>query len=89
MLHENRVKKTPEEIKKARAMRIKETAKEVLPNLLAAGYHNVSSIIKASSLEDQIIIKRGLCMAASELAIMAGAAFEDQWKKKKGEFMAD
>jgi hypothetical protein len=88
-LQENKQRKTPEEIKKARALKIKEHAKAMLPSLLNAGYQNIVPALRSASNEDQVIIKRGLCSAASSLSILAAAEFEEAWSKEKGKFLAD
>ena len=89
-LAENKTPRTPEDIKKAKAARIKEHAKVMLANIIAVGYPNVVGLLKAApSEEDQRAIKKGLCSSASVLAILAASEFEDAWKKGKGEFLAD
>lgn len=85
-------KRTPEEIKKARAAAIKESAYNIYPQmaLLGLSLPKVISDMQATpDPEARRAIKRQVLDAAAENSVMAAVAFEEHWRKAKGAFLND
>ena len=85
-------KRTPEEVKKARAAAIKESAYNLFPQMALLGLSQpkvVNDISTTSDPEGRRAIKRQVLSLAAENSILAAVAFEDHWKKARGQFLAD
>lgn len=93
MLKSNKIEKTPEDKKKARAKRIQDHAKEIIPLMLASVYPAIRKDLEVAISTQNIEMARsiksqafdGVCHSCIDLAI----SWEKTWKKRKGEFMAD
>lgn len=92
-LRENKVKKTPEEIKKARAARIKAHAEQILAGGLGSMLSTPGTIAQINSFgdnhEQRVAYLKIKSQQFSEVAINAAVEFEAEWKKKKGQFLHD
>jgi len=92
-LKENKIKKTPEQLKKLRAARIKAHAENIFAGGLGAMLSTPGTIAQLNSFgenhEQRLAYLRIKAQAFSEVAINAATEFESEWKKKKGAFLHD
>ncbi len=90
-LQENKVKKTPEEIKKARALRIRDRAATIYPSLLIMSYDKLCKAVKVVGGDPEMIRATWQedCQMAAAQAIEASVKFNETWDMKKGQFLAD
>lgn len=93
MLQENKSKKTPEEIKKARAARIKTQAAAVYAGSIGSMLATPGTIVQMNTFgenhEQRLAYLKLKSSAWAEVCIMMAVEFEDVWKKKKGSFLHD
>lgn len=91
MLQENKPKKTPEEIKKARANAIKTRAIAIYPSLLIMSYDKLCKAAKAQTGDPEAMRAEWLqdCHMAASQAIEASVKFAEVWDLKKGQFLSD
>lgn len=93
MLRENKTKKTPEEIKKAKAAKVKAVALTLYPHYLMVANAQASNAIKVAldtdNMEQARSIRRLAAEKAAELAIDSVEPFEAIWKRKKGQWLND
>ena len=84
---------TPEAVKKTRTQRIKARAAELYPMLLIkaveGGREAMSNVAKTGGAEALNIARKQMCQAAASVAITAADEFEKEWKRRRGEFVAD
>lgn len=92
-LKENKVKKTPEQLKKLRAARIKAHAEAIFAGGLGSMLSTPGTIAQLNSFgennEQRRAYLRIKAQAFSEVAINSAIEFESEWKKKKGELLHD
>lgn len=92
-LRENKAKKTPEEIKKARAVRIKARAEMIYAHGISVMLTTQGAITKMTSLANreeelmQYIRSKGDQWA--ETSVLLASRFDNVWKKRRGEFLHD
>ena len=92
-LKENKVKRTPEQIKKARAARIKAHAENTFSGGFGAMLSTPGTIAQLNSFgdnhEQRVAYLRIKAQQFSEVCINSAVEFEAEWKKKKGQFLHD
>lgn len=92
-LRENKVKRTPEEVKKARAARIKAHAEQIFAGGLGSMLSTPGTIVHLNSFgenhERRVSYIKIKAQQFAEVCIDAAVEFESEWKNKKGKFLHD
>ena len=86
-------KKTSEEVKKAKALRIKKIAEQIYTNGIALTLNTSKSLSRLAEIGDNTEAARayiiGKSQAWADTAITIATQFDSAWKKRKGEFLHD
>lgn len=91
MLKEHKVKKTPEEKKKAHAAKMNKNAALLYERILPIAIQPTLRKLDSSSADRESlrIELANVLKGTAAIAVDAAVAFEEVWKKKKGQFLAD